>query len=98
MEKWEIANRTRGAVEIGCVRTTALQPGERYVFSGPVPEPLRWLEGDRKIFLTRQGTPEVKPVLAARPATVAVQRTETEDAPPNRGSKSSRQELKPQAS
>lgn len=96
MEKWEIANRTRGAVEIGCVRTTALQPGERYVFSGPVPEPLRWLEGDRKIFLTRRDAPEGKTAPAARPAVVTIQKAEDEQ--PTRGSKSSRQELKPQAS
>lgn len=89
MEMWEIANRTRGAVEIGCVRTVALQPGERYVFSGPCPEPLRWLEGNRKVYLTRLKVPKATVV-----GTLARKADEEQ---PARGGKTSKPDNKPQA-
>ena len=98
METWEIANRTRGAVEIGCVRTTALQPGERYTFSGPCPDALKWLEGARKVYLTRQEVPVVKKPAVTQAPAQAAQKAEDAEAMPTRGSKSSRQEPKPQAS
>ena len=58
MEMWEIANRTRGTVEIGCIRNIALQIGERYVFSGTCPDALRWL--GNKVTLTRVQAPVSK--------------------------------------
>lgn len=61
MEKWRIRNRTSGAVEIGCVRSTALQPGESYVFGGTPPDALRWLDGARKVTLTQIEAAEVAP-------------------------------------
>lgn len=64
MEKWRVKNRTRGAVEIGSVRSEALQPGESYVFPGPPPEPLRWLEGAKKVFLTQVSAAEPTPAPA----------------------------------
>jgi hypothetical protein len=70
MEKWEISNRTRGAVEIGCVRSIALQPGERYCFGGTVPDALRWLEGSRRIAIRAvvEAQPSAEP---EKPSTTA---------------------------
>jgi hypothetical protein len=51
MERWAIKNRTAGTVEIGCVRSAALLVGETYIFEGPPPDKLRWLVGEKKIYL-----------------------------------------------
>jgi hypothetical protein len=87
MEKWEIRNRTNGAVEIGCVRKEALQAGARYVFEGSCPEPLRWLLGARKIYLTQVvGSAAVEKPAPVRPSELKSKRkTESkpsEQAPP----------------
>lgn len=89
MEKWEIANRTKGAVEIGCVRSVALQRGERHVFTGSCPEDLRWKEGAKLISLTCLEAPGVAPAPRAQVEKKA------EDEQPGRSK--SRSELKPQA-